>query len=160
MNFDEYKKLVNSKKMVGKYFSLREAIWSDTALKHKINNIPSKEILSNIQYIAKQLDLVRAIYGKPIFVSSWYRNEDINNRIGGVADSYHTQGLAVDIYANDMDALLEALKKIKYDKLIRYTYKKQFHIQFHAEGQARKDREEYYLGLPNNEYKMVYKGEK
>lgn len=43
------------------------------------------------------LNAIRRDYGKPIVVTSGYRSPDHNREVGGVANSYHVQGLAADI---------------------------------------------------------------
>ena len=47
--------------------------------------------------IIEMLDQVRAEYGKPIRISSGYRTEEQNQKVGGVKNSSHLKGLAVDI---------------------------------------------------------------
>jgi len=47
--------------------------------------------------IIEMLDVVRAEYGKPIRISSGYRTEEHNQKVGGVSNSSHLKGLAVDI---------------------------------------------------------------
>ncbi len=43
------------------------------------------------------LNQIREAYGKPIAVNCGYRSPDHNRAVGGVANSYHVQGLAADI---------------------------------------------------------------
>jgi uncharacterized protein YcbK (DUF882 family) len=47
--------------------------------------------------ILHMLDAVRKKYGKPIKINSGYRTVDRNKKIGGVKNSSHLKGLAVDI---------------------------------------------------------------
>ena len=47
--------------------------------------------------ILHMLDAVRKEYGKPIKINSGYRTEARNKKIGGVPNSSHLKGLAVDI---------------------------------------------------------------
>ena len=47
--------------------------------------------------IIEMLDVVRAEYGKPIRISSGYRTAEHNQKVGGVSNSSHLKGLAVDI---------------------------------------------------------------
>lgn len=41
--------------------------------------------------------MIREEHGHPIIVSSWYRCANHNDRVGGVPNSLHLRGLAVDI---------------------------------------------------------------
>lgn len=44
-----------------------------------------------------KLQAMRNLYKKPIFVTSGYRTEKHNTKVGGTTDSAHLKGLAVDI---------------------------------------------------------------
>ncbi|MCX8578903.1 hypothetical protein J3U35_05560, partial [Gilliamella sp. B2717] len=52
--------------------------------------------MPNIQLTAIKLELVRKALEHPIIITSGYRCPALNARVGGVASSTHTQGLAVD----------------------------------------------------------------
>jgi uncharacterized protein YcbK (DUF882 family) len=43
------------------------------------------------------IDKAREIYGKPMRVTSGYRTEDHNQKVGGVSSSSHLKGLAIDV---------------------------------------------------------------
>ena len=81
-----------------KYFTLSALCNSETADKLGINNIPvQQETLDNLDYIMGKLDEIREGYGKPIIINSGYRSPELNKAVGGVVQSYHQKGLAVDI---------------------------------------------------------------
>lgn len=87
---------------VSKYFTVREVTKGQAA------RIPtSKVIQDNIVRLAKELDKIREEWGKPIIVTSWYRPLTINRAVGGVDNSQHIQGLAVDIAPIDPAELIE-----------------------------------------------------
>ena len=48
----------------------------------------------------QMLDKARAIYGKPIYITSGYRTEAHNEKVGGVSGSSHLKGLAADVSDN------------------------------------------------------------
>lgn len=52
--------------------------------------------------MAEELQVVRDYIGSPIIITSAYRTPDWNKRVGGVKNSYHTTGEAVDIKVNGM----------------------------------------------------------
>lgn len=88
----------NFKCPVSKYFCVgevshfsQERIVTDDNHKH------------NVIKLARQLDIVREKWGKPIGVTSWYRPILVNRRVGGAVNSQHTRGLAADIYPIDGD---------------------------------------------------------
>ena len=90
------------------FFTLNELTKSSTASKYHIDNSPSAEIVRNLQYgVDMVLDPLRRLYGKPIVITSGYRCTELNKKVGGVANSWHTQGNAADIH---VASLTEATK--------------------------------------------------
>lgn len=90
------------------FFSLTELIKSSTATKHHIDNTPPADVIRNLQYgVDMVLDPLRRIYGKPILITSGYRCPKLNTLVGGVSNSWHTQGNAADIH---VASLTEATK--------------------------------------------------
>lgn len=54
-------------------------------------------IVQNITKSAKRMEDVRQTLGNvPIYPSSWYRTPKVNERVGGVKNSRHLKGLAID----------------------------------------------------------------
>lgn len=67
---------------------------------HEFNNhnLPWCNYLScNYRHIAVFLEMARMSFRAPIIVTSGYRNEAINKQVGGVSNSMHLLGKAVDI---------------------------------------------------------------
>lgn len=52
----------------------------------------------NILRMAEELEKIRKAWGSGIGVTSWYRPYWVNLEVGGVSDSQHISGGAVDIY--------------------------------------------------------------
>lgn len=89
--------------------SLSEVIKSSTAIKHGIDNTPTEEHLHNLEAIAQDVfQPVREHFGKPIYVSSGYRSEALNERIGGSKTSQHSLGQALDLDAHVYGGLTNA----------------------------------------------------
>lgn len=59
--------------------------------------IPVGEVLRNIYCLANRLQVIRDMLGKPVIITSGYRSPAHNRQVGGVENSYHTRGMAVDI---------------------------------------------------------------
>ena len=78
-------------------FTLEEFIKSNTADELGINNTPNQEQLDNIKFMAEQLQLVRNAYKQPMYITSGFRCEALNNAVKGSKTSFHKLGLAVDI---------------------------------------------------------------
>jgi putative chitinase len=78
---------------ISKHFTVGEAT------NREARRIPTrKDIQNNILALAKHLDKIRDDWGSPIGVTSWYRPPDVNRAVGGVSNSQHIHGKAVDIY--------------------------------------------------------------
>lgn len=64
------------------------------------------------------LNRIREKWGRPIIVNSAYRSPEHNKAVGGVANSYHVQGLAADIRPEspeDLDELQDLCLEIVAD---------------------------------------------
>jgi zinc D-Ala-D-Ala carboxypeptidase len=80
------------------HFSLAEMVASQTAARLGLDNTPGPNELSNLkQLCVNVLEPIRALLGRPIFVSSGYRSPEVNKAAGGVASSEHKLGRAADI---------------------------------------------------------------
>lgn len=85
-----------------KHFTIKELCKSDTATRRGIKNEPTEEVVRNLTALVDNvLDPLREWYGKPIYVNSGYRCPLLNKAVGGVANSQHLSGEAVDIDVND-----------------------------------------------------------
>ena len=72
-------------------FSLREFIYSDTAIRLQIDNTPTDEVLVNLQNVCQFiLEPVRNHFDKPITITSGYRSPELCKAIGSSATSQHT----------------------------------------------------------------------
>lgn len=92
-----------TKEIQSEFFTLSELTKSSTASGYHIDNSPSDEIIRNLQYgVDMVLDPLRRMYGKPIVITSGYRSQQLNKKVGGVANSWHTQGNAADIHVSSV----------------------------------------------------------
>ena len=114
---------------MSRYFTLQEFLRSDTAIRKKIDNSPSWEVVSNLSRLAAFLDELREAWGSAIRVSSGFRCLALNNAVGGVQGSAHLYGKAADISPvngkmNEFEAFLKKwLKGRKFDQCIWETSK-------------------------------------
>ena len=108
----------------GVFFKLSEFTRSATARTLGISNIPSPNALANLKTLVRcVLDPVREAWGKPIVVSSGYRCEELNRKVGGAEYSYHRLGMAADIYpANgDTEGLYQLIERLFCQRKIGIT---------------------------------------
>lgn len=77
---------------VSQYFRVFEVTQNDP---RRIPQDPTYQ--SNIVELAKELDQVRAQWGGPVAVTSWYRPPEVNQEVGGAPNSQHLYGCAADV---------------------------------------------------------------
>ena len=84
--------------MISKHISDKEGVYSRTALRLDIDNIPEPYHLVNMQIIAELVfEPLREWVGGPIKINSFYRCKELNSAIGGSSRSQHCEGRAIDI---------------------------------------------------------------
>lgn len=108
---------------LSKNFTLEEMVYSDTARSLGINNTPPTWVIRNLGLLTNNvLQPLRDKLGKSIIITSGYRNDILNRKIGGAPNSQHTRGQAVDIYVLGLTpkTLYEFIKNsgLLYDQLI------------------------------------------
>lgn len=122
-------------------FTLEEL--TATNYKH-LQTAPSLEQLHNLQHLCSAvLQPLRDKIGQPIIITSGFRSEKLNKHVGGVANTYHLQGLAADIrIKNDEHAkiLFKNLQEIAEVDVCLYERKgaaKWLHVQTRRTSQPR-----------------------
>ena len=81
----------------------------------------------NLEHLAYYtLRPLRDYIKEPIIITSGFRTPEYNKKIGGVTESQHTQGEAVDFITNNPNHLItifneiDNIPKIAYDQIIIY----------------------------------------
>jgi len=69
----------------------------------EVYNIPTHEAIANLKRVCVWLEVLRARAGGPIRINSGYRSPQLNRKIGGVKNSNHLTGCAVDIRVTGME---------------------------------------------------------
>lgn len=115
---------------LSEHFYLRDLIQSETASRLKIREQfnPPVAVINNLSNLCIHvLDPVKEKFGR-VKIHSGYRCQKLNAHIGGVTNSQHMSGHAVDISitideynGNANDLLFDWLKKRMFDQLIRYN---------------------------------------
>lgn len=117
------------------HFSLEEFFQSSTADTCKIRNLPDTpaelaRVLNNITRTAHALEVLRSKLGRALRITSGYRCPALNSKVGGVSNSRHMSGHAVDIAANDIDRLIAMAKDIpEFTKIIPYRDRHFVHLE-------------------------------
>ena len=94
---------LNSNAKLSEHFTLGEMTASS---RKDVYNIPSHEAIANLTNLCKWLEVLRLRAGTPIRINSGYRSPQLNRAIGGVANSNHLTGCAVDIRVENMEQLI------------------------------------------------------
>ena len=92
---------LNSNAKLSEHFKLGE--FTKSSSHPEVYNIPSHEAIANLKRICTWLEVLRKRYGKPIIINSGYRSPQLNRKIGGVKNSNHLTGCAVDIRVTGME---------------------------------------------------------
>jgi uncharacterized protein YcbK (DUF882 family) len=96
-----------------------------------------------------KLDSMRKIIGCPLTVTSGYRTEKYNNKIGGARDSTHIKGLAVDLFCNDDKLRFMIIKYALWSLIVRIgIYPRHIHLDI---DDSKSDRAVWYGTYPIRE---------
>ena len=91
---------------LSKNFSLAELVYSDTALRDGIENVPDVLSVKNLTSLCLHvLQPLRDHYKKSIHVNSGYRCTELNTAIGGSKHSQHMKGQAADFRIDGVSPL-------------------------------------------------------
>ena len=124
-----------------KHFTFRELLHSDLALQNDVLNLPPRHEAAKIYFkletlVDDLLDPIREKFAVPMIITSGYRCERLNKLVGGVDNSQHIRGEAVDFCfagfsKRDMViAFFEIAEEFDFDQLIYYKKKGVIHISY------------------------------
>jgi putative chitinase len=132
------------------HFTLEELSVTNTG----IDNSPTPAQMKVLKATAARLEEVRTLLGnKPITINSAFRNKAVNEAVGGVPNSAHALGHAVDFTCAGFGTPYEVCKKIagsklKFDQLI-HERRAWVHLSFDP---ARNRRQLLTLPVTGNDY--------
>jgi hypothetical protein len=109
---------------LSEFFTYGELIRSDSADRRGIDNTPDAAILMQLRRTARKMDRVRQLLNMPVFVNSGFRCVPLNVAVGGVANSQHCEGKAIDFVSPQFGSVPDIFDRIRrsdivYDQLIR-----------------------------------------
>jgi hypothetical protein len=76
--------------------------FSNTAVKHKISNVPPASALTGLMLLADNVQEITDKTGFILKASNVFRSQKINKIVGGSPTSAHCQGLAIDVIAVEL----------------------------------------------------------
>ena len=104
-------------------FTLEELTHSEIAERNGLDNTPNEDVKANLTRLARFLEEVRRVLGRPIMVNSAYRSPAVNTVVGSKPTSQHCIGCAADIKVPGLtpDNIVKEILKtnLEYDQLIR-----------------------------------------
>ena len=110
---------------LSKNLSLAEVTKSAIAKRRGIANEPTIDHLESLKAVAENIfQPIREEFMCPIFISSGYRSEALNEAIGGSKTSQHSKGEALDLDADVYGVITNAdifnfvLDRLDFDQLI------------------------------------------
>lgn len=123
------------------HFTYNEMVFSQTAIAKGIKNIPnSLQIEAFRNLCVSFLEPLRAMLGKPIHITSGFRNPELNKLVGGSPSSQHQKAEAVDIQVDGMTTqeLFEFIiaSGLVYDQLIE-EFDSWCHVSLRMKGKQR-----------------------
>ena len=97
------------------FYNLKQCIFSPTAIKNNILNLPGSDFIPNNEPTLSQDNIILNLhrlfkycinpliekFGDDLVLISSYRTKELNKLIGGVENSQHVYGYAADIALND-----------------------------------------------------------
>lgn len=124
-----------------KYFTYSELLRSQAALDNGIINRPccfgENHVYARLErLVVNLLDPIRERFATPMVITSGYRCRSVNTLVGGVRNSQHRRGEAVDFYFEGFSkkemaaAFFEIAEKYDFDQLIYYKKKGFIHISY------------------------------
>ena len=146
--------------------SVAEVIKSNTAKRCGISNEPTIEHLENLKAIALNIfQPARDYFKKPIYVSSGYRSESLNKKIGGSKTSQHSKGQALDLDAHTFGGLTNKelfdfiSEHLEFDQIIwefgTYEEPDWVHVSYVSEGINRGESLKAYKANGITRYKHI-----
>ncbi len=80
--------------------------------------------------LLRKLEAMRFAAGAPVIVTSGYRCQDYNKVVGGAANSYHTFGMAADVFVNGVSTqrLAELAEDVGFDGIGIYPDQAFVHV--------------------------------
>lgn len=124
---------------LSEHFTLQEATVSETAARMGIDNTPSAAMVDELRITALFMERVRAVLGRPILVTSWYRCAALERVVANIApgrplSGHHPLGAAVDFICPGFGTplavaqrLATAVDQLRIGQLI-YEYGRWVHI--------------------------------
>ena len=114
-----------NKILISKHITYQEAVHSDKAIEYNIDNIPSEDVVENMMIVAERcFEPIREFVGNKIYISSFYRCDELNKKVKGKKNSNHTKGYAIDMDFNvykgktNKEVFNWCKKNLKFDELL------------------------------------------
>jgi len=127
---------------LSEHFTLEEMTFSETAIRHGINNTPGTAAIQNLKELCEEmLEPMRTLAGGPIGVTSGFRSAVVNSLVGGSPTSQHKTGEAADIHCLQLtqQELFQLVRnsELPFDQLID-EFGRWVHVSYKKPGSNRR----------------------
>ena len=126
------------------YFNFNELIESERAESLDIKNIPNWGQIASLKALVDNvLNPLREALGRPIYINSGFRTQELNEAIGGARNSQH---MATSVYAaadldcknkNDNKKMYELLRTLNIDQAIWEKDGEWIHVSYRLDNKNR-----------------------
>ena len=106
---------------LSEHFTLEESIYSATAIRAGLSNIPTDNEIKNMKLLCEKIlePARKGIGNKSIQIKSFFRSDLVNRLVGGANGSQHSKGQAADLQCFDNKILFDYIKdNLDFDQLI------------------------------------------
>ena len=105
---------------LSQHFTQEEMLFSETAKREKIPNLPTAEVSANLKKLCERMEKVRELLGgHSIKVNSGFRCIPLNRKVGSKDTSDHVKGLAIDFTCAQFGTPTQICQKI-WDSDIKF----------------------------------------
>lgn len=101
---------------LSEHFSFFELSFTTNGDLLSANRSDARKVMKQLRYTAATLEELRAVLECPLKVTSGFRNEELNKRVGGSQTSKHKMGLCADIIPLGRISVKEAFERIMRNK--------------------------------------------
>ena len=154
INNNQNPTFVDLNQRLSPHFTLGEMLRSGRAIQLNIDNVPGEksspfeasytDVVENLKALSMNvLEPLRQQVGR-VIITSGYRCQELNDAVGGVANSQHLRGEAADIHITTremLDKYTRILLKTDFDQLIlepiNAPIKRWIHVSYKRSGKNR-----------------------
>ena len=146
---------------LSEHFTFFELTRTSIVELQKVNRVIAEDYIDNLKILASaRLEMIRSFFNRPMAITSGFRCEKLNERVGGSKTSQHMIGDAADFYIVTMEikdvfeVIMKRLSNFRWGQLIYYPEHGFIHISNIGAGKNKNQ----VLIYDDGEYKLLQSG--